>query len=72
MKEKQHFLSFILIWLGDFISTMGSGLTAFSLGVHVFNITGKRAVLRGLYYLIFYRLFCYGQSAECLLIEKAD
>lgn len=41
MNKKLPFLSFILIWFGDFISTIGSGLTAFSLGVHAFKLTGK-------------------------------
>lgn len=31
---------FLIIWLGDFFSTIGSGLTAFSLGVYVFKLTG--------------------------------
>lgn len=32
---------FLIIWFGDFISTIGSGLTAFALGVYVFKLTGQ-------------------------------
>ena len=32
---------FLIVWLGDFISTIGSGLTAFALGVYVFKLTGQ-------------------------------
>ncbi len=31
---------FLIVWLGDFISTIGSGLTAFCLGVYAFKLTG--------------------------------
>ncbi|MBA2657660.1 MAG: MFS transporter [Tatlockia sp.] len=32
---------FLIIWFGDLISTIGSGLTAFSLGAYAFQLTGK-------------------------------
>lgn len=37
--EKRSFPYFIVIWFGDFISTVGSGLTAFVLGIYAFQIT---------------------------------
>ena len=41
MLRKNTFLLFSLVWFGDFISTIGSGLTAFSLGVYAYTVTGK-------------------------------
>ncbi len=35
------FSRFLIIWLGDLISTIGSGLTAFALGVYAFRLTGQ-------------------------------
>lgn len=31
---------FLVLWLGDFISTIGSGLTAFVLGIYAYRLTG--------------------------------
>jgi MFS family permease len=39
--EKNGFLKFLMLWIGDFISTIGSGLTAFALGVYAFRLTGE-------------------------------
>jgi MFS family permease len=35
-----NFSKFIIVWSGQMISAIGSGLTAFTLGVYVFNATG--------------------------------
>lgn len=40
MSNKNGFTLFLIVWLGDFISTIGSGLTAFCLGVYAFKLTG--------------------------------
>lgn len=40
MIKKNPFICFLLIWFGDFISTIGSGLSAFALGVYAFESTG--------------------------------
>lgn len=40
---KSGFGGFALIWFGQLISGVGSGLTAFTLGVHVFQQTGSAA-----------------------------
>ncbi|MDY4544203.1 MAG: MFS transporter, partial [Bacilli bacterium] len=39
--EKSNFRKFILLWLGELISTIGGGLTSFGLGVYVFSQTGS-------------------------------
>ncbi len=33
--------TFLIIWLGELISLMGSGMTSFALGVWIFQLTGK-------------------------------
>lgn len=42
---ESHFNKFILLWSGEFISAIGSGLTSFGLGVYVFQQTGKASAL---------------------------
>lgn len=37
MKEKKGFNAFLIIWLGQLISSIGSGLTSFGLNVYVFE-----------------------------------
>ena len=37
----KSFRKFILLWSGELISAIGSGLTAFGLGIYVFKMTGK-------------------------------
>lgn len=37
------FGKFLLLWSGEFISSIGGGLTSFGLGVYVFNQTGSAA-----------------------------
>lgn len=41
MKPKSDFPKFMLLWLGELISAVGSGLTSFGLGVYVFQQTGS-------------------------------
>lgn len=40
-ENKLHFKKFILLWIGELISTIGGGLTSFGLAVYVFNQTGS-------------------------------
>ncbi len=40
MKEKS-FTPFLVVWTGQFFSGLGTGMTAFALGVHVFKLTGS-------------------------------
>ena len=39
MKETSNYSKFLLLWSGELISAIGGGLTSFSLGVYVFNMT---------------------------------
>ena len=43
MNQKSNFNKFLLLWFGELISSIGSGLTAFGLGVYVFKVTGSAA-----------------------------
>lgn len=42
---KNHFNKFLLLWWGELISAIGSGLTSFGLGVYVFRQTGSAAAM---------------------------
>lgn len=42
---KNQFRKFLLLWSGDFISAIGSGLTSFGLGVYIFQQTGKASYM---------------------------
>mgnify|MGYP000849562429 CR=1 FL=1 len=39
--KNKLFHKFLLLWTGEFISAIGSGLTSFGLGIYVFQVTGK-------------------------------
>lgn len=39
------FHKFLLLWMGDFVSAIGSGLTSFGLGVYIFQQTGKTSLM---------------------------
>ena len=41
--KSSGFGKFILLWTGELISSIGGGLTAFGLGVYIFNRTGSAA-----------------------------
>lgn len=41
----KNFYNFLLLWSGEFISTVGSGLTSFGLGVYVFEQTGQASAM---------------------------
>lgn len=41
--KKSNFNKFLLLWFGEFISSIGGGLTSFGLGVYVFKQTGSAA-----------------------------
>lgn len=48
VKKESNFNKFLLLWLGEIISSIGGGLTAFGLGVYVFQMTqsaGKMAIV---------------------------
>ena len=41
--HKSGFRKFLLLWMGELISSIGGGLTSFGLAVYVFNETGSAA-----------------------------
>lgn len=43
MTSKQNFNRFLLLWAGEFVSSIGGGLTSFGLGVYVFEQTQSAA-----------------------------
>ncbi len=43
VKEKANYKKFLLLWSGELVSAIGSGLTGFGLGVYVFQETGSAA-----------------------------
>ncbi len=43
MNKQSNFQKFMLLWAGELISAVGSGLTSFGLGVYVFQQTGSAA-----------------------------
>ncbi len=43
MDRKRKFNRFLLLWSGELVSSIGSGLTSFGLGVYVFRQTGSSA-----------------------------
>ena len=43
MKQQSNYKKFLLLWSGELISAIGSGLTSFGLGVYVFQKTGSAA-----------------------------
>ena len=42
---EKSFKKFLLLWSGELISAIGSGLTSFGLGVYVFQQTGKASAM---------------------------
>ena len=43
MKQRSNYNKFLLLWSGELVSAIGSGLTSFGLGVYVFRKTGSAA-----------------------------
>jgi hypothetical protein len=39
IEKKSNFNMFLLLWSGEFVASIGSGLTAFGLGIYVFQQT---------------------------------
>lgn len=44
-KQEKSFRRFLLLWLGEFVSAIGSGLTSFGLGVYVYQQTGSASAM---------------------------
>lgn len=45
VNSRNLFRRFLLVWSGQFISAIGSGLTSFGLGIYVFQQTGKASAM---------------------------
>ena len=45
MTDKKLFEKFLLLWSGELVSAIGSGLSSFGLGVYVFRITGSAGAM---------------------------
>jgi len=45
MKQTSNYRIFLLIWCGELISSVGSGLSSFGLGVYVFRNTGSASAM---------------------------
>lgn len=43
--SKKPFKKFLLLWSGEFVSAIGSGLTSFGLGIYIFEQTGKASAM---------------------------
>ncbi|MEE1249663.1 MAG: MFS transporter [Lachnospiraceae bacterium] len=44
-KTQNNFFKFLLLWVGEFISSIGGGMTSFGLGVYVFSKTGSATAM---------------------------
>ncbi len=40
-ENKGNYIRFLLLWAGEFISSIGGGLTSFGLGLYIFKTTGS-------------------------------
>lgn len=43
MDKRNNFSKFLLLWVGELVSSIGSGLTSFGLGIYIFQKTGSAA-----------------------------
>ena len=62
----KSFKKFLILWFGEFISAIGSGLTAFGLGVYVFRLTGKASAMALITILAFFPPLLLGTVAGVL------
>lgn len=57
---------FLILWIGEFISSIGSGLTSFGLGVYVFKETGSAGAMALITLLAFIPMLILGIPAGVL------
>ena len=69
--HKSNFSKFMLLWSGEFISAIGSGLTSFGLSVYVFRQTGSAASMRLVTLLAFLPTLLFSVPAG-VLADKYD
>lgn len=63
---EKSFGKFMLLWSGDFISAIGSGLTSFGLSVYIFQQTGKASSMALITLLAFLPSLLLGPIAGVL------
>ncbi len=69
--QKSNFSKFMLLWSGEFISAIGSGLTSFGLSVYVFRQTGSAASMGLVTLLAFLPTLLFSVPAG-VLADKYD
>lgn len=69
--HKSNFSKFMLLWSGEFISAIGSGLTSFGLSVYVFRQTGSAASMGLVTLLAFLPALLFSVPAG-VLADKYD
>ena len=68
---ERSFRKFLLLWSGDFVSAIGSGLTSFGLGVYLFQETGKASLMALVTLLAFLPPLLLGVPAG-VLADRCD
>ena len=63
---EHSFGKFLILWSGDFISAIGSGLTSFGLGVYIFQQTGRASYMALVTLLAFLPSLLLGAPAGVL------
>ncbi|MBO6107882.1 MAG: MFS transporter, partial [Eubacterium sp.] len=63
---KSNFGRFLILWAGEFISSIGGGLTSFGLGVYVFSKTGSAGAMSLVTFLGFLPTFILSVPAGVL------
>jgi MFS family permease len=71
MEKKSNYKKFLLLWSGEFISSIGGGLTSFGLSVYVFQKTGSAASMALVALLAFLPVLLLSPPAG-VLADKYD
>ncbi len=66
MRENSNYRKFIILWIGELVSAVGSGLTGFGLSVYVFQETGSAAAMSLVALLAFLPALCLSAPAGVL------
>ena len=66
MENRSNYRKFLLLWSGEFISSIGSGLTSFGLSVYVFQKTGSAASMALVALIAFLPVLLLGPFAGVL------
>ena len=69
--EEKKFGKFVMIWTGEFISMVGTGLTSFGLAVYVYQSTGKATAV-SLVMLLAFLPILLGSIPAGILADRFD